>query len=112
MARILSDTFTCPGDETPTYSVWATVGTATSLDASVTSMNNESPDLWVQWADDQENPDEPVDVFAGAPDPNQNDGDNYHVVANGLTPAGAYVRIKGIAYGTDAGPCHAIIDTA
>lgn len=111
MARILNDTFTCPGDETPTYSDWATVGSATALDAWVTSANNESPDLWIQWTDDTEGPEpEDVDVFATGIDPETN-GQRYYVHADGLTPAGAYVRIKGVAYGTDAGPCHAVIDT-
>jgi hypothetical protein len=108
--RIVNDTFTCPGDSTPTYSSWGEVGAATSVDAGVTSANNESPDLWIQWTDDPDGPEpEDVDVFATGEDPGSH-GQLYYVHAENLTPAGAYVRIKGVAYGTDAGPCHARID--
>jgi hypothetical protein len=111
VARILTDTFTCPADSTPTYSDWAAVGSATSLNATAKSVNDESPDLWVQWTDDTEGPEpEDVDVFAGASDPET--PQHYYVEANGLTPAGAYIRIKGIAYGVDCGPVHVTIDTA
>jgi hypothetical protein len=109
MARIYSETFTIPADETPAYSAWGEVGSATSVDAAVTVTNNESPDLWLQWTDDPEGP-EPEDhdpSFMPAADPN---GQHYYVIANGLTPQGAYVRFKGIAYGTQAGPCHATLD--
>lgn len=109
MARILSDTFTCPGDETPTYSDWAEVGSATSVSATATSMNDESPDLWIQWTDNTEGPEpEDIDVFTSGDDPA---GDHYYVYANGLTPAGDYIRIKGIGY-VECGPVHVTIDTA
>ena len=112
MPRILNENFTCPGDSTPTYTAWAAVGSAAALDAHVNSSNNESPDLWIQWTDDPNGPEpEDVDVFVTGPDPESN-GQHYYVHADGLTPAGAYIRIKGVAYGADAGPCHAWIETA
>lgn len=111
MTTILSQNdLTVPADQTPVYSEWAEVGTATSIDASVTVQNNESPDLWIQWADSTEGPEsEDVDVFAVGRDPVSN-GQKYYVYARNLSPAGAYIRVKGIAYGTDAGPCHVKID--
>lgn len=111
MARILSESFTVPADPTgatPVYSSWATVGSATSIDAAVTVANDNAPDIWIQWTDDPSGPEpEDVDVFAVGFDPH---GNHYHVYANGLAPAGAYIRVKAIAWELDAN-CHATIDT-
>lgn len=113
MATILSeDDLMVPADETPAYSSWAVIDSATSVSASVTVMNNQSADLWIQWTDDTDGPEpEDVDVFAVGRDPVSN-GRNYYVHAHNLEPAGAYVRVKGVAYGTEAGPCHVKIDAS
>lgn len=112
MAVILTDTFTVPADETPAFSNWAEIDPNTVINVSVTVMNNQSPDLWVQWADDTDNPGESLDEFRWASDPDRSDGDNYHVEANGLASAGTYIRVMGVAYGTAAGPCRVVVNTA
>jgi hypothetical protein len=109
VARILNDQFTVPADETPEYSDWATIGSATSVDFGVTITNDQSPDLWVQWTDDVNGPEpEDIDVpLLPAADPN---GNHAYVKADDVPVDGAYVRYKGIAYGTEA-VCYATIDT-
>jgi hypothetical protein len=109
MARILNQDFTAVADstgESPAYSTWAEVGSATSLDASVSVTNNTAPDIWIQWTDDPGGAaPEDVDVFLVGNHPQ-----HYIVVANDLTPAGTHVRVKVVSYEIDA-ECRAVIDT-
>ena len=110
MPNILNEQSTATGDstgETPAYSSWAEVGSATALDADVVVTNDYAADIWLQWATDTNNPDEPVDVFLVGQD---NGSGHYRVVAENQEPAGTHVRVKVVAWDTHA-DCHANLTT-
>jgi len=114
MATILNEHFTATGDSTgdsPAYSSWATVGSATTVNVGVTVSNDYAADIVVQWTDDPDGPPpDDADVLMPGMDP-ESGGQHYYVHADGLTPEGTHVRIKTVAWDMDA-PCHAVITTA
>jgi hypothetical protein len=109
MARILDQDFTAVADstgETPSYTSWAEVGSAASIDASVLVTNDNAPDIWLQWTDDPEGVEpEDSDVFGVGNHPQ-----HYIAEAKNQAIGGTHVRIKVISWELDA-ECSAVIDT-
>lgn len=91
MATIFDDNVTVPVNATEVFTEWAAVGSATSVTVDIVDRNHQQSDVWVQWTDDPDGPEqEPQDVLNQLPPTDS----WWHLRAEDLTPEGTYVRLK------------------
>lgn len=107
MATLFDDDITAAGNSADTFTDWFDVTGVATVTVDIVGVNWQQPDIWVEWTDDMQGAEpEPQDVL------NQQIpiGSHYHLRAEGLSPAGTYLRLKATAYESTA-IFHAIITT-